>query len=345
MTKSSSTYKDSGVDIDAGNALVDRIKPLAKKTKRSGLVSGVGGFSGLFAIPPNQYKEPVLVASTDGVGTKLKLALDTDVIDGLGQDLVAMCVNDLLCCGATPLFFLDYYATGKLDVDQAERVIASIANALDSIDCTLLGGETAEMPGLYNKGDFDIAGFSVGVVEKANIIDGSDVALGDVVIALPSAGVHSNGFSLVRKILADAQIDLNQNFNGQSLISALMAPTTLYVKPALSVLKNFSVHAMAHITGGGLVENLPRVIPQSCKIELQAQNIRILPIFEFLQQKGNVAQDEMWRVFNMGVGFTMIVSKEDASAVTDHLNAMGVPAYPIGHVSSRQANENSVVFC
>ncbi len=333
-----STYKLSGVNIDAGDALVDQIAPFAKKTHRSEVMAGIGGFAGLFAINNRNKKfiNPVLVASTDGVGTKLKLAIDCEKIDTLGQDLVAMCVNDLICSGAEPLFFLDYFATGKLNVKQAGAVIKSIASSLNRINCTLLGGETAEMPGLYNTGDFDLAGFTVGAVEKSKLIDGHKVKTGDVLIGLASSGIHSNGYSLVRSIVKSAKLNLNKIYSPlkRPLGEVLLTPTIIYVNPILSLIKKFNIHALAHITGGGLFENLPRVLPKNVKPVINKKCIPTPPVFKFLKEKGCVPETEMWRVFNMGIGFVVVASSKDADKVVEHLKKQCCRANIIGHIDT-----------
>lgn len=341
------TYKDAGVDIDAGNRLVRTIKPYTEETKRNEVISGIGGFAGLFAIKPTKFENPVLVATTDGVGTKLKVALDCHLIENIGQDLVAMCVNDLLCSGAEPLFFLDYYATGKLDVDQAASIIKCMCKCLKEINCTLLGGETAEMPGLYQNNDFDIAGFTVGVVDRDAIIDGSAVRFGDKLIALESAGIHSTGFSLIRKIMESQSIDLKAklNFSNLTLGEELLKPTCIYVKPILQVLKQYKIHSIAHITGGGIIENLPRVLPNQCQAVIDKSKINVLEIFKFFQKKGSVPEDEMWRVFNMGVGMILAVDAKDEENVILQLNAMNTKAYTIGFVQENKTTDKpKVVF-
>jgi phosphoribosylformylglycinamidine cyclo-ligase len=343
---SPTTYKDSGVDIDAGDELVDRIKTFSKKTKRVEVISGIGGFAGLFSLASSRVKNPVLVASTDGVGTKLKLAIDMGKYDTIGQDLVAMCVNDLICCGAEPLFFLDYFATGRLDTDTAAAIISSIATSLGDINCALLGGETAEMPGLYRDGDFDLAGFSVGLVDKNDIIDGSSVGLGDLVIGLASSGVHSNGYSLVRRIIADAGLDLAkpQAFAPQGLGPALLEPTMIYVNAVLNLIKISSIHAMAHITGGGIVGNLPRVLPKTCKAVLDKKRIETPELFLFLKKTGNVPEDEMWRVFNMGVGYMLVVKASEGDTVLQQLKGMNVKATLLGTIEKKKAKDEGVEF-
>lgn len=344
---SPSAYKQSGVDIDAGEDLVDRIKSAAKSTRRVEALSDLGGFAGFFSLANTKLKSPVLVATTDGVGTKLKLALETGLIDGLGQDLVAMCVNDLLCTGAEPLFFLDYFATGALNVDQAARVIEGIAASLKDINCTLLGGETAEMPGLYAKGDFDLAGFAVGIVDRDSIIDGSPVGIGNRVIGLRSSGFHSNGYSLVRHIIAKKKINLEASGVSRktTLAEELLAPTKIYVNPVQHIIKNFAVHSLAHITGGGLTDNLPRVLPKKCKAVLQKSLIKTPLIFRYFQDQGGIDEAEMWRVFNMGIGMTMIVHEKDKTAVLEQLNAMGCEAISIGVIEERlNPDEDAVVI-
>ncbi len=341
---SKTSYKDAGVDIDAGDELVERIKPMATSTKRSGVMEGLGGFAGLFALGQHsQVKDPVLVASTDGVGTKLKLAIDLKKYDTIGQDLVAMCVNDLICCGAEPLFFLDYYATGKLDVSQAADVINTIATCLKDINCALLGGETAEMPGLYKTGDFDVAGFAVGLVDRPKIIDGSDVRLGNKVIGLASSGVHSNGYSLVRKIIEDHKLDLKQKYFGKTTLGeALLAPTIIYVNAVLNLLKQFKINAMAHITGGGIVENLPRVLPKQCKAVIEKKSIVVPELFKFLQKTAGIDDAEMWRVFNMGIGYTLVVAPQDEKNIIEQLTALGYAAAVIGTIAQKQGDEAGV---
>jgi phosphoribosylformylglycinamidine cyclo-ligase len=312
MTQKPLTYRDAGVDIDAGDALVDDIARIVRSTRRPEVLAGVGGFGALVSIP-KKYKEPVLVSGTDGVGTKLKLGIDTGRVEGLGIDLVAMCVNDVLVSGAEPLFFLDYYATGKLDKKVAARVIKGIAEGCRQAGCALVGGETAEMPGLYTHGDFDLAGFSVAVVEKSKIIDGTRIRRGDVLIGLPSSGAHSNGFSLVRKIINVSGVDLKQSFDGATLGEALMTPTTIYVKPILKLLESrIDVRGMSHITGGGLPGNLPRCFPKGLGAVVEIASWTRPPIFDWLQRFGLVEQEEMWRVFNCGVGFAIVVPRLEA---------------------------------
>ncbi|MGA7816569.1 phosphoribosylformylglycinamidine cyclo-ligase, partial [Caballeronia sp.] len=336
------SYRDAGVDIDAGDALVDRIKPFAKKTMRDGVLGGIGGFGALFEVP-KRYKEPVLVSGTDGVGTKLRLAFQLNKHDTVGQDLVAMSVNDILVQGAEPLFFLDYFACGKLDVDTAATVVQGIAQGCEIAGCALIGGETAEMPGMYPDGEYDLAGFAVGAVEKSRIIDGTTIVPGDVVLGLASSGIHSNGYSLVRKIIERAQPDLDADFDGRSLADALMAPTHIYVKPLLSLMAQMSVKGMAHITGGGLVENIPRVLQAGLTVELDHQAWPMPPLFTWLQKHGGVADAEMHRVFNCGIGMVVVVSAADAAAAIELLAAAGEQVWAIGHVRDSLPDEAQTV--
>lgn len=337
------SYRDAGVDIDAGDALIDKIKPFAKKTLRDGVLGGIGGFGALFEVP-KRYQEPVLVSGTDGVGTKLKLAFHLNRHDTVGQDLVAMSVNDILVQGAEPLFFLDYFACGKLDVDTAATVIKGIATGCELSGCALIGGETAEMPGMYPDGEYDLAGFAVGAVEKSKIIDGSTIAERDVVLGLASSGIHSNGFSLVRKIIERANPDLNAPFDGRTLADALIAPTRIYVKPLLALMAKLTVKGMAHITGGGLVENIPRVLREGLTAELDQRAWTLPPLFQWLQEHGGVADAEMHRVFNCGIGMAVIVSAADADAAVAELSAAGEQVWKIGRVrASREGEAQTVV--
>jgi phosphoribosylformylglycinamidine cyclo-ligase len=328
------TYRDAGVDIDAGDELVERIKPRVKRSMRPEVLGGIGGFGALVEVPLDRYRKPVLVSGTDGVGTKLRVAIDTQRHDGVGIDLVAMCVNDVIVQGAEPLFFLDYYASGKLDVGVGERVIAGIVEGCVQAGCALVGGETAEMPGMYHGADYDLAGFCVGVVEKDAIIDGSKTRAGDVVLGLPSSGPHSNGFSLIRKILQLANADLEADLQGVSLIDRLMAPTRIYVKPLLKLMHEVSLHGLSHITGGGLVDNIPRVLPEGLEVVLERKAWPREAIFEWLQQQGKVADAEMYRVFNCGIGMTVQVSAGDAQRAIGILRAAGQEALVIGEVRS-----------
>ncbi|MFV5640529.1 phosphoribosylformylglycinamidine cyclo-ligase [Acinetobacter oleivorans] len=344
MSNSTSTpntglsYKDAGVDIEAGDALVDRIKSVAKRTSRPEVMGGLGGFGALCKIPKG-YEEPVLVSGTDGVGTKLRLALNLNRHDTIGQDLVAMCVNDLLVCGAEPLFFLDYYATGHLNVDVAANVVTGIGKGCELAGCALVGGETAEMPGMYEGEDYDLAGFAVGVVEQSKIIDGSKVKSGDVLIGVASSGAHSNGYSLLRKILDVKNVDLTQVIDGRPLADVAMEPTRIYVKPVLELCKQVDVHAMAHITGGGLPGNLPRVLPNGAQAVIDEASWEWSELFQLLQREGNVERFEMYRTFNCGVGMVIAVDANDAEKAIEVLNAQGEKAWKIGHI---QENAESV---
>ncbi|NND39095.1 MAG: phosphoribosylformylglycinamidine cyclo-ligase [Pseudomonadales bacterium] len=337
------TYRDAGVDIEAGNALVERIKSATAKTKRDGVLGGLGGFGAMFKIP-SSYQKPILVAGTDGVGTKLKLAIDSGRHDGVGIDLVAMCVNDLLVCGAEPLFFLDYYATAALQLDVAEAVIGGIADGCAMAGAALIGGETAEMPGMYASGDYDLAGFCVGVVEEDQVIDGSAIAAGDVVLGISSSGPHSNGYSLVRKILQHNSVELQQTFAGATLADALLQPTKIYVKALQPLLLAGDIHGLAHITGGGITENLPRVLPDSCKAVIDLDGWDLPEIFGWLRQMGNVANEEMLRTFNCGIGMIAVVPAERASAALQALADTGETAFNIGVIKARTAAEPAVEF-
>jgi phosphoribosylformylglycinamidine cyclo-ligase len=327
------TYRDAGVDIEAGDALVDDIGAIVKPTMRPEVLGGVGGFGALVRIPA-KYQAPVLVSGTDGVGTKLKLAIEARRYDGLGIDLVAMCVNDILVSGAEPLFFLDYYATGKLDNKVAAAVIRGIAEGCRQAGCALVGGETAEMPGLYAKGDFDLAGFAVGVVEESAIIDGRGIAPGDVLIGLPSSGPHSNGYSLIRKIVARGRHTLGRKLGKGTLGDALLAPTRIYVKPMLDLMRAVRVKGMAHITGGGITENLPRVLPGGREALVDTASWQRPAIFDWLQQEGGVAEAEMRRTFNCGVGFVVVVSPGDAGRALQHLRGLGLAPWRLGEITS-----------
>ncbi|RUO77890.1 phosphoribosylformylglycinamidine cyclo-ligase [Idiomarina seosinensis] len=331
--KPSLSYKDAGVDIDAGNALVDRIKGVTKRTSRPEVMGSIGGFGALCELPEG-YKKPVLVAGTDGVGTKLRLAIDLKQHRGVGIDLVAMCVNDLIVQGAEPLFFLDYYATGKLDVDVAADVVTGIGDGCEQSGCALIGGETAEMPGMYEHGDYDLAGFCVGVVEKEEIIDGSKVAEGDALIALASSGPHSNGYSLIRKIIEVSEADLESDLHGRSLAQHLLEPTRIYVKSVLELIKQVPVHALSHITGGGFWENIPRVLPAGTKAVIDGNSWDWPVIFDWLKDNGNVNMKEMYRTFNCGVGMVIAVPHEHAERAVEVLTAAGETAWNIGHIAT-----------
>ena len=328
------TYREAGVDIDAGDELVERIKPGVKRSMRREVLGGIGGFGALVEIPLDRYRKPVLVSGTDGVGTKLRLAIDTGRHDTVGIDLVAMCANDVVVQGAEPLYFLDYFATGKLDVDVAARVIAGIVEGCVQAGCALVGGETAEMPGMYHGEDYDLAGFCVGIVEKDRIIDGTATVAGDVVLGLPSSGPHSNGFSLIRKILEVGGADARTKIDGAALFDLLMAPTRIYVKPLLALLRDLPVHGVSHITGGGLVDNIPRVIPGGLEVILERNSWPRSPVFEWLQAQGRVADAEMYRVFNCGIGMTVQVAAADADRAIALLRDAGQPALVIGEVRS-----------
>ncbi|HEY9198306.1 MAG TPA: phosphoribosylformylglycinamidine cyclo-ligase [Gammaproteobacteria bacterium] len=332
--RASLSYRDAGVDIDAGAALVERIKPAVARTKRPGVLGGLGGFGALFELPVDRYKQPVLVSGTDGVGTKLKLAIELNRHDTIGIDLVAMCVNDILVTGAEPLFFLDYYATGKLEVDVGASVISGIAAGCEQAGCALVGGETAEMPGMYDAGDYDLAGFCVGVVEKARIIDGSAVKVGDALIGIGSSGPHSNGYSLVRKIVSVSGADLNMAFDGATLGERLLAPTRIYVKSLLKLMETIDVHALAHITGGGLLENIPRVMPDNTRAVISASSWQRPAVFDWLQEQGNVADAEMHRTFNCGIGMVLVVAATQADAVMAQLKTAGESVWRIGSIEA-----------
>ena len=325
-------YRDAGVDIDAGNSLVQRIKPIAARTRRPGVLGGLGGFGALFELPLDRYRQPILVSTTDGVGSKLKLAIDMGKHDTIGIDLVAMCVNDLVVQGAEPLFFLDYYATGHLSVDQAADVIKGIGDGCLMAGAALVGGETAEMPGMYAAGDYDLAGFSVGVVEKSRIIDGSKVKAGDALIGIASSGPHSNGYSLIRKILAVNGADLSQGFDGHTLGETLLTPTRIYVKPLLALFERVQVHALAHITGGGLLENLPRVMPEGTQAIIDTHAWQRPAIFDWLQHHGNVMPQEMYRTFNCGIGMVVCIAATDVDNTLDILHNQGEIAWQIGTI-------------
>ncbi len=331
--KNGLTYADAGVDIDAGNALVDRIKPAAKRTQRSGVMSGLGGFGALFDLKAAGYEDPILVGATDGVGTKLRIAIDTGHVDGVGIDLVAMCVNDLVCQGAEPLFFLDYFATGKLDTDTAARVVEGIAEGCVRSGCALIGGETAEMPGMYPAGDFDLAGFAVGAMERGSDLP-AGVAEGDVLLGLGSDGVHSNGYSLVRKLVEVSGLgwDAECPWSDKTLGAELLTPTRLYVKQALAAVRAGGVHALAHITGGGLTENLPRVLPEGLGAEIDLDAWSLPPVFGWMADTGGIAPAEMLKTFNCGIGMILVVAADQAEALTALLQAEGETVATLGRV-------------
>jgi phosphoribosylformylglycinamidine cyclo-ligase len=334
------SYRDAGVDIDAGDQLVENIKPFAKRTMRPEVLSGIGGFGGLVEIS-KKFKEPVLVSGTDGVGTKLKLAFELNRHDTVGIDLVAMSVNDILVQGAEPLFFLDYFACGKLDVPAATEVIKGIAKGCEDSGCALIGGETAEMPGMYPVGEYDLAGFAVGVVEKSKIITGEYIKVGDVVLGLASNGAHSNGYSLVRKIIERSKPDLNAKFDGdRSLADCIMAPTRLYVKPMLSLMQTITIKGMAHITGGGITENVPRVLPANVVADIDSKTWKMPKLFDWLREGGNVEAQEMFRTFNCGIGMVVVVAAQDADTAIKHLQATGETVSRIGVIRARNGNEH-----
>lgn len=334
------SYRDAGVDIDAGDSLVEKIKPYAQRTMRPEVLGNLGGFGALVEIS-QKYRHPVLVSGTDGVGTKLKLAVEWNKHDTIGIDLVAMSVNDILVQGAEPLFFLDYFACGKLDVEQATLVIKGIAAGCEQSGCALIGGETAEMPGMYPQGEYDLAGFAVGVVEKEQVINGRNIVAGDIVLGLASNGIHSNGYSLVRQILARANPDLDAKFaNGQTLREAIIAPTRLYVKPILAALKQFSIKGMAHITGGGISENVPRILPDNTVAAIDGHSWSMPALFQWLQQAGNVTTQEMYRTFNCGIGMVIIVDATEAEAIKQFLQQQGETVYQLGYIRTRQGDEH-----
>lgn len=346
-SRSGLTYREAGVDIEAGAELVERIKPHAARTRRPGVMAGLGGFGALFELPMDRYKQPVLVSGTDGVGTKLRLAQETGRHDSIGIDLVAMCVNDIVVQGAEPLFFLDYYATGHLDVDIAADVVTGIAEGCEQAGCALIGGETAEMPGMYQGEDYDVAGFAVGIAEKAALIDGSRVTAGDVVLGLEASGPHSNGYSLIRRVLEHSGAGLDAPLpgaDGVSLGEALMAPTRIYVRPLLELLQQFPVHAMAHITGGGLTENIPRVLPDTLGARIDPDSWARPPVFQWLQQAGDIADEEMLRTFNCGIGMVVILPEDRVEAASSQLARAGIRSWPIGLIRERDEYQPGVTY-
>lgn len=342
-TTTSLSYRDAGVDIDAGDRLVDNIKPLAKRTLRPEVLTGIGGFGALFEIS-KKYQNPVLVSGTDGVGTKLKLAFQLKRHDTIGIDLVAMSVNDILVQGAEPLFFLDYFACGKLHVETATQVVGGIAAGCEQAGCALIGGETAEMPGMYPHDEYDLAGFAVGVVEKERIITGASIQAGDIVLGIASSGAHSNGYSLIRKIIEHSHADLSADFHGQPLADAIMAPTRIYVKPLLTLINQLPVKGLAHITGGGLVENVPRILPGQLAAVLHRDAWEMPPLFRWLQQQGNVTDHEMARVFNCGIGMTVVVAPGHAENALHSLRATGETVWRIGEIKPRAASQAATVL-
>ncbi|RLA12727.1 MAG: phosphoribosylformylglycinamidine cyclo-ligase [Gammaproteobacteria bacterium] len=342
-SQTSLNYRDAGVDIDAGNELVERIKPAIKATHRQGCVGSIGGFGGLFELPLDRYRNPLLVSGTDGVGTKLKLAIEIEKYDSIGIDLVAMCANDIAVLGAEALFFLDYYATGQLSIEVAEQVIGGIAEGCQQAGCALIGGETAEMPGLYAPGDFDLAGFCVGIVEKEAVINGEKVKAGNKLIALASSGPHSNGYSLIRKIIEVSNADLSQDCAGQTLAEALIEPTRIYVKSLLALTAKIPVLAMAHITGGGLLENIPRVMPPQCAARIDRSSWSMPTVFEWLQTNGKLEATEMYRTFNCGVGMVLVIDAADETECLRQLELLGEKCWAIGEVAE-QGNGPSIVI-
>jgi len=338
------TYRDAGVDIDAGDALVEAIRPIAASTQRPGVLAGVGGFGAMFEIPPGQYREPVLVSSTDGVGTKLKLAIELKRHDTIGIDLVGMCVNDIIVQGAEPLYFLDYFATGKLDNKVAQQVITGIGEGCRQAGCALVGGETAEMPGMYGEGDYDLAGFTVGVVEKSKIIDGSTVKANDTLIGIAASGPHSNGYSLIRKILKVRKVKLDQPLDKRPLGDVLLEPTRIYVRPLLALMRELPVHAAAHITGGGLPGNVPRVLPAGVRAVIDARAWKRPAVFDWLQEMGGVEDFEMFRTFNCGVGMVLVLDAGDAEKAIKLLTAAGETASIIGHIEAHPGADQVVIL-
>ena len=336
------TYRDAGVDIEAGDELVERIKPFAKKTMRSEVLGGIGGFGSLFEVP-KKYKEPILVSGTDGVGTKLKLAFELNKHDTVGIDLVAMSVNDILVQGAEPLFFLDYFACGKLDVETASQVIKGIAEGCEKSGCALVGGETAEMPGMYPEGEYDLAGFAVGVVEKSEIINGKTIQAGDAVIGLASSGAHSNGYSLIRKIISKENVDFMSLFDGRTLKDIVMEPTKLYVKSILKLKETIKIKGMAHITGGGITENIPRILSEDLTAEIQSSSWPLPKLFQWLQDKGNISSAELYRTFNCGIGMAIVIDQNDLIRAKQILQDSNETVYEIGVIRKRIANEHPTV--
>lgn len=340
-SQTSLSYKDAGVDIDAGNALVERIKSVSSATRRPEVMGGLGGFGALCAIP-EKYQRPLLVSGTDGVGTKLRLAMDLQRHQGIGIDLVAMCVNDLIVQGAEPLFFLDYYATGKLDVDVATEVVTGIGEGCKQAACALIGGETAEMPGMYHGSDYDVAGFCVGVVEADEVINGSKVSQGDAIIALGSSGPHSNGYSLIRKIIQVSQADIQQSLDGKPIAEQLLEPTRIYVKSVLALLEEMPAHAISHITGGGFWENIPRVLPSHLMAKINGDSWQWPAIFNWLQHQGNVTEHEMYRTFNCGVGMVIVLPQAQVAKALELLHAQGENAWVIGKIEERNSEQAQV---
>lgn len=340
--KTSISYRDAGVDIEAGDALVEQIKPFAKRTMRPEVLGGIGGFGSLFAVP-QKFKEPILVSGTDGVGTKLKLAFELNKHDTVGIDLVAMSVNDILVQGAEPLFFLDYFACGKLEVGVAAQVIKGIAEGCEQSGCALVGGETAEMPGMYPPGEYDLAGFAVGCADKSKLIDGTTIVAGDVVLGLASSGAHSNGYSLIRKLIEKSGIDFESDFHGRKFKDVVMEPTRIYVKSLLKLIEALPVKGMAHITGGGITENIPRVLPEGLTAEIRASSWQLPPLFQWLQAQGNIVPSELYKTFNCGIGMAVIVAKEHVAQARQLLEASGEIVFEIGHIRAQNTGEAPTV--
>lgn len=336
--KTSISYRDAGVDIEAGDALVEQIKPFAKRTMRPEVLGGIGGFGSLFAVP-QKFKEPILVSGTDGVGTKLKLAFELNKHDTVGIDLVAMSVNDILVQGAEPLFFLDYFACGKLEVGVAAQVIKGIAQGCEQSGCALVGGETAEMPGMYPAGEYDLAGFAVGCADKSKLIDGTTIAAGDIVLGLASSGAHSNGYSLIRKLIEKSGIDFESDFHGRKFKDVVMEPTRIYVKSLLKLIEALPVKGMAHITGGGITENIPRVLPAGLTAEIRADGWQLPPLFQWLQAQGNIVPSELYKTFNCGIGMAVVVAKEHVAQAKQLLEASGETVFEIGHIRAQNTGE------
>jgi len=341
-------YAEAGVDIDKGNEFVERIKPLVSSTFKSGVISNIGGFAGLYSLDKGKYKDPVLVSSTDGVGTKLKIAFLANKHDTIGIDLVAMCVNDVIVCGAQPLFFLDYFASGILESSVGYEVVKGIADGCKESGCALIGGETAELPGFYAKGEYDLAGFVVGVVEKDKIIDGSEVSVGNVLIGLASSGLHSNGYSLVRKVLLDdLHVKLDESspeLEGKTFGEVLLTPTRIYVNTILNLIKKVKVNALIHITGGGFIDNIPRLLPKNCKAVIKLGSWEVPPIFRYIQYRGQIPPRDMLRTFNCGIGMVLVVSEDKANEIIMHLKALKEDAYIIGHIERMLENDSPVMF-
>ena len=336
--KNSISYKDAGVDIKAGDELISKIKPIAKETNRKEVLGGLGGFGSLFEIP-KKYKNPILVSGTDGVGTKLKLAFDLNIHNTIGQDLVAMCVNDILVQGAEPLFFLDYFACGKLNISKATDVIKGISEGCKLAGCSLVGGETAEMPGMYSKEEYDLAGFCVGAVERENIIDGSNISEGDLIIGIASSGPHSNGYSLIRKVLEKEKINLNDEINGETFANILIKPTRIYVNSILNLIEKVDIHGLVHITGGGLIENIPRILQENHKATLKKESWNMPVIFDWLKEKANISNEELYKTFNCGIGMVVIIDPKDKQKTKEILSDNDEVIYVLGEISNRNINE------